>query len=127
MSQILFKDGLIYTTAILSNKNRTVILKNALVDTGSSSTVISSEIAKKLGLKPEPTDIINSVQGVGGSETVIEKVIDSITLDVSAVTDFHIQVGAMDYGISLEAIIGLDLLTKAKAVLDLNNFIITTL
>jgi len=96
MSKIFLNDGLIYTTVTLSHKNRTIILKNALLDTGSSSTVISSEIANKLGLRPEPTDIINSVQGVGGSETVIEKVIDSIVIDMSTVKKFHIQIGAMD-------------------------------
>lgn len=127
MSQISFYDGLIYATVTLSHKSRTVIIKNALVDTGSSSSVISSEIANKLGLKPEPTDIINSVQGVGGSETVIEKVIDSIDLDASTVNNFHIQVGAMDYGISLEAIIGLDLLTAFRSVLDLEKFTLTAI
>ncbi|HOJ10359.1 MAG TPA: hypothetical protein PK733_07175 [Clostridiales bacterium] len=36
---------------------------------------------------------------------------------------FPIQVGAMDYGIELEAIIGLDMFTRCnKAVLDLNDF-----
>ena len=83
-------------------------------------TVIMANILLKDGL------IYNSVQGVGGSETVIEKVIDSICLDASAVADFHIQVGAMDYGIELEAIIGLDLLTKCCAILDLNKFILIT-
>ena len=58
--------------------------------------------------------------------TVIEKVIDTIILDTSTIEKFHIQVGAMDYGIELEAIIGLDLLTKSKAVLDLNNFLLIT-
>ena len=127
MSKIFLNDGLIYTTVTLSHKNRTIILKNALLDTGSSSTVISSEIANKLGLRPEPTDIINSVQGVGGSETVIEKVIDSIVIDMSTVKKFHIQIGAMDYGIILEAIIGLDLLTAFRSVIDLEKYRLTAI
>ena len=126
MANILLKDGLIYADATLTHGSKNVLIKNALVDTGSSTTVISSEIAHKLGLKPQPNDLINSVQGVGGCETVIEKVIDSIILDALSVADFHIQVGAMDYGIELEVIIGLDLLTKCSAVLDLNKFILTT-
>ncbi len=125
MSKIFLNDGLIYTTVALSHKNKTIILKNALLDTGSSSTVISSEIANKLGLRLEPTDIINSVQGVGGSETVIEKVIDSIVIDTSTVKKFHIQIGAMDYGITLEAIIGLDLLTAFRSVIDLEIYMLT--
>jgi predicted aspartyl protease len=126
MAKIVLKDGLIYADATLTHGGKTVIIKNALIDTGSAATVISSEIANKLGLKPEPTDIINSVQGVGGTETVIEKRIDSVSLDISAVSDFRIQVGAMDYGIELEAIIGLDMLTRCRAVLDLNSFTLRT-
>jgi predicted aspartyl protease len=126
MANITFKDGLIYADATLTHGNKKVTIKSALVDTGSAATVISNEIANELGLKPELTDIINSVQGIGGYETVIEKIIDSVSLDTTAVTSFNIQVGAMDYGIELEAIIGLDMLTSCKAVLDLNNFTLKT-
>ena len=58
------KDGLIYADATLILGSKDVIIKNALIDSGSSSTVISSEIAHQLGLKPEANDLINSVQGV---------------------------------------------------------------
>lgn len=126
MTNIILKEGLIYTEVTLTHKNNTVVLKNALVDTGSASTVISKDIADVLELKPEPTDVINSVQGVGGSESVIEKKIDIIKLDGTEMFEFYIQVGAMDYGIELEAIIGLDLLTACHAIMDLNNFILST-
>ena len=126
MATILLINGLIFTNAILTHGSNIMLLRNALIDTGSSSTVISIEIAHKLDLKPEADDLINSVQGVGGSESVYEKKIDSIKLDVSEASDFHIQVGAMDYGIALEAIIGLDLLKECHAALDLKNFVSTT-
>lgn len=127
MSDIYLKDGLIYTDVTLAHKDKKVLLKNALIDTGSSSTVISNEIANKLGLKPEPTDLINSVEGIGGSETVIEKIIDNVCLDKAEIKEFHIQVEAMAYGIELEAIVGLDMLTKSKAILDMNSFKLTTI
>lgn len=73
MVNITLKDGLIYVDATLLHGNSRITIKNALVDTGSSATVVSRDIAHSLGMKPEPTDIINSVQGVGGSESVIEK------------------------------------------------------
>lgn len=126
MANIVLREGLIYTEATLTHKNNIVVLKNALVDTGSASTVISKDIADVLGLKPESTDMINSVQGVGGAESVIEKKIDIIKIDSTEMFGFHIQVGAMDYGIELEAIIGLDLLTACHAVMDLSTFILTT-
>lgn len=122
MVNVNLKDGLIYVDAILVHGNSSITIKNALVDTGSASTVISRDIAHSLGMKPEPTDIINSVQGVGGSESVIEKKIDAISLDDISATNFDIQVGAMNYGIELDAIIGLDLLTACKVVMNLENY-----
>lgn len=127
MANIILRDGLIYTDVMLTYKNKSVVINNALIDTGSSSTVISIDTALEIGLKPEPTDIINSVQGIGGSESVIEKVVDSIRLDNASVKDFHIQIGAMDYGIELEAIIGLDLLTRCGATIDLDKFILVSI
>lgn len=122
MAHIFLKDGLLYIDLHLKHGDKTATIKNALIDTGSVSTVISREIiTNKLGLKPQPNDLINSVQGIGGSETVIEKVIDFISIDNTVIPKFHFQMGAMDYSLELEAIIGLDLLIACKAILDLNN------
>lgn len=126
MINIIIREGLIYINVTLTHKDKSFNIKNALVDTGSSSTVICRNIAHKLGLKPEPNDLINSVQGVGGTESVYEKKIDSIKLDSLTESNFNIQVGAMDYGIELNAIIGLDLLIKCRALLDLNKFTLIT-
>ncbi len=127
MVKINSKDGLIYVDATLVHGNSSITLKNALVDTGSCATVISRDIAHSLGMKPEPTDIINSIQGIGGSESVIEKKIDAICLDDAAAANFGIQIGAMNYGIELEAIIGLDLLTACKVVMNLENYTLTAI
>lgn len=126
MKRIILKDGLIYIDAVLTHGNKTFKIENALIDTGSSSTVISRDVAYKIGLRPEPTDIVNSVQGVGGSEIVIEKKIDSIKMDDICALDFCIQIGAMDYGIKLDAIIGLDFLMKCKVIMDLDNMVLKT-
>lgn len=124
MIHLNLRDGLIYIDATLTHGNNCVTIKNALVDTGSSSTVISRDIAHSLGLKPEPTDIINSVQGIGGSESVIEKKIDAIEIDKVAAGNFNIQVGAMNYGIEIDAIIGLDLLTTCRVVMNLDDYML---
>ncbi len=125
MISLSLRDGLIYIDAILAHGNNSVTIKNALVDTGSSSTVISRDIAHNLGLKPEPIDIINSVQGIGGSETVIEKKIDVIEIDNVAATNFNIQIGAMQYGFEIDAIVGTDILKQAKAIVNLGEMILT--
>ncbi|EKD94279.1 MAG: hypothetical protein ACD_26C00137G0001, partial [uncultured bacterium] len=44
MADIVFKDGLLYIELHLKHGDKTTIIKNALIDTGSVSTVISREI-----------------------------------------------------------------------------------
>ncbi|TYQ18279.1 UNVERIFIED_CONTAM: hypothetical protein Cloal_0703 [Acetivibrio alkalicellulosi] len=111
MINISLKDGLIYVDATLIHGISSITIKNALVDTGSSATVISRDIAHSLG--------------IGGSESVVEKKIDAISLDNIAATNFDIQVGTMNYGIELDAIIGLDLLTACKVVMNLEAYTLT--
>ncbi|TYQ18286.1 UNVERIFIED_CONTAM: hypothetical protein Cloal_0715 [Acetivibrio alkalicellulosi] len=62
MINISLKDGLIYVDATLIHGISSIKIKNTLVDTGSSATVISRDIAHSLG--------------IGGSESVVEKKID---------------------------------------------------
>lgn len=116
--KLAIKYGLPFVEAVLTHKNKKVLLPNILVDTGSASTIISADTAVELDLEPEPSDKIRRIQGVGGTEFVYEKNIDGIELDSKIVPNFKIQVGAMDYGFEIKAILGMDFLMLTKMVLD---------
>jgi len=88
-------------------------------------TIISTDTAFKIGLNPESDDVIHTVCGVGGIEFVYEKKINNIKIDNATVTDMKIQVGAMDYGFEINAIIGMDFLTQTRAVIDLGKITLT--
>lgn len=96
-----------------------------LIDTGSATTIISTEAAIGLGLGPQPDDELNLVRGVGGVESVYEKYIESIVLDTVTLRNFKIDVGAMQYKFDIEAIIGMDILNKAKAVVNFFEMTLT--
>lgn len=99
-----------------------LILRDRLpLDTGSMSTIISTETASMLGLKPELDDKLHTICGVGGAEYVYEKLVESIELDKSIISSIEIQVGAMDYGFEINAIIGMDYLRASGAVIDTDN------
>ncbi len=110
------EDGLLLADIDLTYKG--------LIDTGSAGTVISSDRAEFIGIIPEENDVIYRISGVGGSEFVFSKVIDSIRIGSSEAKDFHTEVGAMNYGFDLDGIIGLDLLMHMKATIHLDKLTI---
>ncbi|QGQ98672.1 hypothetical protein EHS13_29210 [Paenibacillus psychroresistens] len=113
--------GLPFVDAVFSHRGKEITVSNVLIDTGSATTLLSAEIALELGLEPELTDTIQTMRGVGGKEFVYEKNLDKLTLDSASILEYTIQIGDMDYGIHINAIIGTDFLTNAKIVVDLSE------
>lgn len=60
--------------------NKTLHLKRVLVDTGSGSTVISTDLAESIGIVAEENDMIYRISGVGGSEFVYSKMVDAVKI-----------------------------------------------
>ncbi len=110
------------------HRGRRLDLENVLLDTGSASTIFSADRLLDIDLRCEPTDILNRIRGVGGTEFVFSKTIDRLSLGSLMVADFEIEVGAMDYGFGfeLDGIVGMDFLEQVGAVIDLRHRRVTT-
>jgi len=108
-------------------RGRRLDLENVLLDTGSASTIFSADRLLEIDLRCDPTDILNRIRGVGGTEFVFSKTVDRLSLGDLAVSDFEIEVGAMDYGFSFElgGIVGMDFLERVGAVIDLRRRLVT--
>ncbi|WP_241078431.1 retropepsin-like aspartic protease [Natranaerofaba carboxydovora] len=101
-------------------------MSNVLVDTGAASTLLSADVAMNLGLGPNPEDKIYTISGVGGNEFVYEKKIEEIKLCNLILTEFLVQIGAMDYGLEIDGILGMDYLIQSKSVIDTYNLYISS-
>lgn len=119
MTRIRIYGGLPMATLHLCHQGKTLALENTLLDTGSAGTLLSVDHALTIDLGYLPQDILYRVPGIGGYETVFEKTIDSLAIDDMIVSNFSIQVGAMDYDFPLDAIIGMDFLIRIGARIDL--------
>jgi hypothetical protein len=119
--KIEIRKGLAYLSVSLICQKREIFIDNVLLDTGSAGTIFSADKMLDAGLKIEPHDKIRRIRGVGGTEFVITKQIDRLYLDGLQVTDFNIEIGAMDYGVEMNGILGLDFLLQAKAHIDLEE------
>jgi hypothetical protein len=119
--KIRVEGGLLYVSAELVYQTRKLTLSEVILDTGSATTLFSADEVSKLGLVPQPHYPFLRVRGVGGSEFVLSKRLDSLSLGDLTVSSFPIQIGAMDYGFPIQGLIGLDFLMQAGAVIDLAN------
>ncbi len=117
--KIRLREGLPYLTASLYYRGRKLVLKNVMLDTGSAGTVFSADRVLAIGLQYEADDLIHRIRGIGGSEFVFTKKIERLSLGDLQIEDFEIEVGAMDYGIDIDGIIGIDFLVRVGAMIDL--------
>ena len=124
VKKLKIEDGLLLTDIQLTFRSNSLYLHRVLVDTGSGGTIVSTDLAESIGIIAEEDDMIYRITGVGGSEFVFAKKVDSIKIADAEIRDFIVEVGAMNYGFDLEGIIGLDFLQKIKAMINLDKLTI---
>lgn len=124
VKKLLIDEGLLLTDIEVTYKGKSLLFKRVLVDTGSGSTILKTDLAETIGIIAEENDMIYRISGVGGSEFVFSKTLDFIKIGEKVVDDFTVEIGAMDYGFELDGIIGLDLLQQMKAIINIDKLII---
>jgi predicted aspartyl protease len=125
MKKLMIEEGLLLTDIEVIYQGKSLWLKRVLVDTGSGGTILSSDLVEKIGIIGEAGDTIYRISGVGGSEFVFLKVIDTLKIGNLEVNDFTIEIGAMDYGFELDGIVGLDFLKEVGAIIDLDSLLLS--
>jgi predicted aspartyl protease len=117
--QIQLLYNLPFITITAEYNGNSIQIPSVLIDTGSASTLLSIDILSKIGIKPEPDDIIQRIRGVGGTEVVFKRKFQSIKFDTLIANSFDIEIGAMDYGFEINGILGMDFLLSTGAIIDL--------
>ncbi|RPJ37398.1 MAG: hypothetical protein EHM35_06515 [Planctomycetaceae bacterium] len=118
--RLLLKDNLPFTEVILNYRGVEIKIPDVLIDTGSASAILAAHLVAEAGIKPEMTDILYTIRGVGGTEAVFSRQVDSLQVGSSTVTDFEIEIGGMDYGFEINGILGMDYMLRAGMIIDLN-------
>ena len=117
--QLIRKCDLPFTAASITYRGSTIAISQVLVDTGSASTVISADLVDSSGIFPLPADRLSTIRGVGGSEVVFRRRVDCLQVGEKGLVNFDLEVGGMDYGFAINGILGMDFLTEAKAIINL--------
>ncbi|HOU13300.1 MAG TPA: aspartyl protease family protein [Anaerolineae bacterium] len=119
--QLNLRDGLAFISVAATYAGKTCVISDVIVDTGSATTMFSANQLAALDITPEPDDVLYTIKGVGGVEVVFSRKISCLQIDSCEVTDFEIEVGGMDYGFTINGILGMDFLLQTGAILDLEH------
>ena len=122
--QLWLKDNLPFTTVTLGYRGQELEIENILVDTGSASTIFAADGLAAIQIIPLPDDILHTIRGVGGSETVFSRVVDYVKVGEKRLAGLEIEVGGMEYGFEFDGILGMDFLTNAGAIINLCDMLI---
>ncbi|MHA6250494.1 retropepsin-like aspartic protease [Oceanobacillus sp. CAU 1775] len=78
--ELIYDGQLITTSFIVTYRSKSLKIDDAIIDTGSSHTVISPDILEKIGVTYENGDTIYEAYGIGGSVPFYTKTMDSLKL-----------------------------------------------
>lgn len=117
--KLRLEHGLLFVDAQLVFRGSALQMRQVILDTGSAGSIFSADRLSEIGLQYEPNDRVHRIHGVGGSEFVFTKHVASLAIAELSLTDFEIEVGAMDYGFIFDGIIGVDFLVRVGAVIDM--------
>lgn len=124
--KIEFQDGLLFTSIQISFCGSTKVIENMVIDTGAVESIISLDAVEEIGIFAEPEDSVNSFYGVGGSlHSFFSKNVDEITLGHIILNETKMDFGVIDPKGDINGLLGLDLLMKLGAVIDLKRLSLT--
>ena len=119
--RLTLRDDLILVSVTVVYQGREVEVPDMVVDTGSATTMLSTDIVAQIGVVPELHDVLHVVRGVGGTEVVFSRRVDRLQVGPRAVEQFEIEVGGIDVAFDINGILGMDFLLRTGAIINLGT------
>jgi predicted aspartyl protease len=119
--RLTLRDDLIVVSVTVAYQGREVEVPDMVVDTGSASTMLSTDVVAQIGIVPELHDVLHVVRGVGGTEVVFFRCVDRLQVGSRAIEQFEIEVGGIDDAFDVSGILGLDFLLRTGAIINLGT------
>jgi hypothetical protein len=111
-------DRLICTDIIISFRGKEKVLKNVVVDAGAAQSIINSLAVEDIDIIPEYVGELSTTFGIGGEMTFFTKTVDNFKVADIEFASLELDFGEIDSKGELMGLIGLDILDKLRAVID---------
>jgi hypothetical protein len=119
--RLTLRDDLILVSVTVAYRGQVIQVPGIVVDTGSATTMLSTDIVAGVGIVPEMDDVLYFIRGVGGTEVVFSRCVDRLQVGSQAVKQFEIEVGGIDDAFDINGILGMDFLVRVGAIIDLGT------
>jgi hypothetical protein len=119
--QLTLRDDLPFTRIGLTYAGNEIEIDDVLVDTGSATTVLGAHAVADVGIQPEMEDMLVTIRGVGGIETVYIRRVQALRIGQRVVENAEIEIGGMNYGFRINGVLGMDILIQTGAIIDLGQ------
>lgn len=92
---IRYDNGLLFMDIEISYLGKSKLIKNVVIYTGASHTIISTHIISSIGISASPTYKFITMYGIGGEYYVYRKKVDLIFICGNALRDVEIDFGVI--------------------------------
>lgn len=124
--KIRFKDGLLLTSVRISFRGSVRVVENIAIDTGATRTMISPDAVEDIGIFAEIEDSVRSFCGVGGSlHSCFSKDVELIQIGEAKLGEIKLDFGVVDPRRDINGLLGLDILMKLGAIIDIKRLSLT--
>jgi len=113
-------DGLLFVSMTLTFRGHSRQINDLVLDTGASHSVISLEAVDELGIYGDVDDEIVVMHGIVGVERSIRKKIDSVEFGEFKLHEVKLDFADFDSHIGINGLLGADILTAGRFVIDLD-------
>lgn len=126
MTNLEYRDGLLFTSMEIFFRGKSIVIDNIVVDTGAAETIISPDVVEEIDIFAELDDYVHSFYGVGGSlHNFFSKQVEEINLGSVSLSKVKLDFGVINPQGNINGLLGLDILMKLNAVIDLKQVALT--
>ena len=111
-------DKLICTDITICFRGKEKTLKNVVIDTGAAQSIINSLTVEDIDIIPEYIGELSTTYGIGGEMAFFTKVVDSLIIADVEFKSLELDFGEIDSKGEIMGLIGLDILEKIGAIID---------
>jgi len=123
--ELEYHNGLLFASIKIKYRNMIKTIDNIVLDTGAAETIISPDTVDDIGIFAESHDNISSYYGIGGSiHNFFTKQIDEIWINAVKLQQVKVDFGVIDPKGKINGLLGLDLLLKTNAVINLREMVL---